>query len=210
MATGSDRMLKTLVNQRTIQNICVYCGSGVGAAPEYAEAARKLGRAMAEEGIGLVYGGASVGLMGEIARSVLDAGGRVIGIRPPNLPPHEIPLENIQELIEVNSLHERKMLMFERADAFVALPGGVGTLEELVEQITWVQLGHHDKPVVIANLENYWQPLLALFAQMRALHFISPTLDISVSVADRVEDIIPLIRNRIREDGQDLTAASVA
>ena len=143
--------------------------------------------------MGLVYGGASVGMMGEIARSVIDAGGRVTGIIPANLPSHEVPLGDVQELIHVETFHERKMLMFERSDAFVALPGGVGTLEELVEQITWVQLNHHTKPVVIANIENYWQPLLTLFDQMRALKFIPPALDVTYYVADRAEDIVPLI-----------------
>ncbi len=197
------------MKQGIIKNICVYCGSSLGANPVYAQAARTLGRAMAEDGIGLIYGGASVGLMGEIARSVLDAGGRVTGIRPPNLPINEIALDNVQELIYVRTLHERKMLMFERADAFVALPGGVGTLEELVEQITWVQLGHHGKPVVIANIQNYWAPLLTLFDQMRALNFISPALDITYHVADRVEDIIPLLRSKA-VDGKATSWAAAA
>jgi uncharacterized protein (TIGR00730 family) len=153
-----------------------------------------LGRSMAEQGIGLVYGGASVGLMGEIARAALDAGGQVTGIRPPNLPAHEVPLADVQEFIEVRTLHERKMLMFERADAFVALPGGVGTLEELVEQITWGQLGHHSKPVLIANIDDYWNPLLRLFEQMRELGFISSSLNVNFHVADRVEDIIPMLQ----------------
>lgn len=153
-----------------------------------------LGRSMAEQGIGLVYGGASVGLMGDIARAALDAGGQVTGIRPPNLPAHEVPLADVQEFIEVRTLHERKMLMFERADAFVALPGGVGTLEELVEQITWAQLGHHSKPVLIANIDDYWNPLLRLFEQMRELGFISSSLNVNFHVADRVEDIIPMLQ----------------
>jgi len=182
------------MRQNTIKNICVYCGSGEGARPVYAEAARLLGRSMAEQGIGLVYGGASVGLMGEIAKSVLKAGGQVTGIRPSNLPVHEVPLADVQEFIEVPTLHERKMLMFERSDAFVALPGGVGTLEELVEQITWVQLGHHKKPVLIANIDDYWSPLLALFGQMRELGFISSSMDIHYHVANQVEDIIPMLQ----------------
>jgi uncharacterized protein (TIGR00730 family) len=182
------------MRQNTIKNICVYCGSGRGAKPVYAQAARTLGQSMAEQGIGLVYGGASVGLMGEIAKAALKAGGQVTGIRPSNLPAHEVPLANVQEFIEVPTLHERKMLMFERADAFVALPGGVGTLEELVEQITWAQLGHHNKPVLVANIDNYWAPLLQLFDQMRELEFISATLNINLHVADRVEDIIPMLQ----------------
>lgn len=183
------------MHQTSIKNICVYCGAGNGSHPGYAEAARYLGREMARNDIGLVYGGASVGLMGEIAKAVLEAGGHVTGIIPSNLPVHEIPLSDVQEIIHVKTFHERKMLMFERSDAFVALPGGVGTLEELVEQITWVQLAHHTKPIVIANIEGYWQPLLALFNQMRKLKFISPSLEVTYHVADRAEDIIPLIQD---------------
>jgi uncharacterized protein (TIGR00730 family) len=182
------------MKRSTIKNICVYCGAGVGTRPVYAEAAKSLGRLMAKEGIGLVYGGASVGLMGEIAREVLKEGGRVVGIVPANMPAHEPPMQGMTEKINVQSLHERKMIMFERADAFVALPGGVGTLEELVEQITWVQLGHHNKPVIIANIEDYWRPLLNLFEQMRSLKFISPSMDVKYGVAERIEDIIPMLR----------------
>jgi uncharacterized protein (TIGR00730 family) len=182
------------MTRSTIKNICVYCGAGVGTRPVYAEAAKSLGRLMAREGIGLVYGGASVGLMGEIAREVLKEGGRVVGIVPANMPAHEPPMQGMTEKINVQSLHERKMIMFERADAFVALPGGVGTLEELVEQITWVQLGHHHKPVIIANIEDYWRPLLDLFEQMRSLKFISPSMDVRYGVAERIEDIIPMLR----------------
>ncbi|NJM36290.1 MAG: TIGR00730 family Rossman fold protein [Rhodomicrobium sp.] len=186
------------MKDNAIKNICVYCGSGVGASPIYAEAARQLGQAMAREGIGLVYGGAGVGLMGEIARSVMAAGGNVTGIRPPDLPINEPPFNDISELIEVKNLHERKMLMFERSDAFVALPGGVGTLEELVEQITWAQLGHHAKPILMADIDGYWTPLLDLFAQMRRLKFISPALDISYLVTGEVEEIIPMLREAAR------------
>jgi uncharacterized protein (TIGR00730 family) len=192
---GSNRgVLDNRMRQNTIKNICVYCGAGRGVKPIYAEAAKMLGRSMAEQGIGLVYGGASVGLMGEIARAALASGGHVTGIVPPNLPPHEVPLADVQELIDVRSLHERKMLMFERSDAFVALPGGVGTLEELVEQMTWVQLGHHRKPVLIANIDDYWDPLLRLFEQMRERGFISASMDVNLHVANRVEDIIPMLQ----------------
>jgi uncharacterized protein (TIGR00730 family) len=186
------------MRHNTIRTICVYCGSGVGAHPVYAEAARQLGQTMAREGIGLVYGGAGVGLMGEIARAAMEAGGKVTGIRPPDLPVNEPPFNDVSELIEVKNLHERKMLMFERSDAFVALPGGVGTLEELVEQITWAQLGHHAKPVLIADIDGYWTPLLDLFAQMRRLKFISASLDISYLVTGDVERIVPMLRGAAR------------
>ncbi|HEY7647031.1 MAG TPA: TIGR00730 family Rossman fold protein [Hyphomicrobiales bacterium] len=196
------------MKRSTIKNICVYCGAGVGASPVYAEAAKSLGRLMANEGIGLVYGGASVGLMGEIAREVLKEGGRVVGIVPANMPAHEPPMQGMTEKINVQSLHERKMIMFERADAFVALPGGVGTLEELVEQITWVQLGHHHKPVIIANIEDYWRPLLNLFEQMRSLKFISPSMDVKYGVAERIEDIIPMLRANSRAASEPLPIAA--
>ncbi len=196
------------MKHESMKNICVYCGANPGANPVYVKAARTLGRAIADAGMGLVYGGASVGMMGEIARSVIDAGGRVTGIIPANLPPHEVPLSDVHELIHVDTFHKRKMLMFERSDAFVALPGGVGTLEELVEQITWVQLAHHTKPVVIANIEEYWQPLLTLFDQMRALKFIPPALDVTYYVADRAEDIIPLLQGLAGEVPERTAEAS--
>ncbi len=127
----------------TIQNICVYCGSGPGLNPAYAAAARDFGRILAERRIGLVYGGGSLGLMGEIAHSVLRHGGYVTGIIPGFLSEREHMLVEAQELIVVDDMHQRKQLMFAKSDAFVALPGGLGTLEEFVEQLTWSQLGRH-------------------------------------------------------------------
>src|ERR1700684_3223132 len=126
-----------------IQNICVYCGSNLGADPRFTEAADSLGAAMATAGVGLVFGGGEDGLMGRLAHAVIDNGGRVTGIIPAFLIKRELTLREAQELIVVEDMHQRKQLMFERADAFIALPGGVGTLEELVEQLTWVQLGRH-------------------------------------------------------------------
>jgi uncharacterized protein (TIGR00730 family) len=173
--------------------ICVYCGASSGTSSAYTKAARALGRAMAKESINLVYGGASVGLMGEIARSVLTHGGYVTGIHPPGLPTNETPLDDVQEFIHVDSLHERKMMMFERSDAFVALPGGVGTLEELVEQITWSQLGMHSKPVVVANVNGYWSPLLDLFDHMKNANFIADHLQLKFHAVSDVKAIIPLV-----------------
>src|SRR5918998_2085472 len=126
-----------------IKSICVYCGSGFGDEPVFAENAAALGRAMAEQGISLVYGGGNVGLMGTVAKSVLDHGGYVTGIIPDFLKAREKLLDDVQETIIVADMHTRKRLMFEKADAFVAMPGGIGTLEELVEQMTWAQLGRH-------------------------------------------------------------------
>ena len=176
-----------------IKNICVYCGSSAGVEPALMEAASHLGRAMAEAGIGLVYGGGNNGLMGATARSVLDAGGRVTGIIPDFLQRRENMLDGAQEMITVEDMHTRKRLMFERSDAFVALPGGVGTLEELVEQMTWVQLERHTKPVLIANIEGFWKPLLSLFTHMRDFGFVKPEMEINYLVAEKAEDILPMI-----------------
>jgi uncharacterized protein (TIGR00730 family) len=177
----------------TIQNICVYCGSGAGRNPVYAAAARAFGRILAESRIGLVYGGGSLGLMGETARSVLRHGGHVTGVIPGFLSEREHMLIEAQELIVVDDMHQRKQLMFAKSDAFVALPGGLGTLEEFVEQLTWTQLGRHAKPIVLANVEGFWNPLLTLFDAMKAELFIRPGLELKLIVVDSVEEIIPAI-----------------
>jgi uncharacterized protein (TIGR00730 family) len=177
-----------------IKTVCVYCGSGPGTNPHFVEAAIALGKAFAENGIRLVYGGGSIGLMGAIATSVLDHGGSVTGIIPDFLTARENALTRVQEMIVTPDMHERKRLMFERSDAFVALPGGIGTLEELVEQMTWQQLGRHSKPVLLANIANFWEPLLALLAHMRATEFIRSGLAVSILKAERVEDILPRLR----------------
>jgi uncharacterized protein (TIGR00730 family) len=158
------------------------------------EAAIALGKTLAQNGVGLVYGGGSLGLMGAVAKSALDHGGSVIGIIPDFLKTREHAMARVQELIVTPDMHERKRLMFERSDAFVALPGGVGTLEELVEQLTWKQLGRHTKPVLLANIDGFWEPLLALFAHMRATEFIRPSLSVDILKAERVEDILPRLR----------------
>jgi uncharacterized protein (TIGR00730 family) len=176
-----------------IRKICVYCGSSVGADPAFATAARDFGRILAASGVGLVYGGGSLGLMGAVADSVLEAGGHVTGIIPRFLQKQEHMLASVQDLVVVEDMHERKRLMFEKADAFVALPGGIGTLEELVEQLTWVQLQRHDKPVLIADIAGFWAPLLALLDHMREQGFIRPQLEARYLVRDRVEDILPTL-----------------
>jgi uncharacterized protein (TIGR00730 family) len=182
-----------------LASICVYCGSGSGAKPAYQEAARVLGKAMAQAGIRLVYGGGSVGLMGTVARAVLDAGGSVTGIIPRFLMNREGLISNLTQVIVTENMHERKMRMFELADAFAALPGGVGTLEELVEQMTWAQLGQHQKPVLIANIGQFWSPLIALFDQMRREDFIRRDLDVSCIIADKAEDIVPKLKKAMAE-----------
>jgi uncharacterized protein (TIGR00730 family) len=183
----------TLSRTEVRRHVCVFCGSGPGRNPAYVAAARTFGTALATAGLGLVYGGGSLGLMGEVARSVLAAGGRVTGIIPAFLSEKERMLKEVDELIVTADMHERKRLMFERSDAFVALPGGIGTLEELVEQMTWAQLGQHDKPVVIANVENFWAPLKRLLDHMREEAFIRPGLEVRVSIVETAEAIVPFL-----------------
>jgi uncharacterized protein (TIGR00730 family) len=179
---------------RQIRSICVYCGSSPGINPAYAEAARSLGRALAENGVGLVYGGGGLGLMGEIARSVLEHGGRVTGIIPEFLSEKERMLLDATELNVVKDMHERKRLMFDKADAFVALPGGIGTLEELVEQLTWAQLGRHNKPIVLVDIEGFWSPLVELLAHLRGEGFIRQDMDVRLRTVDRAEDVLDAVR----------------
>ncbi len=184
--------IKPIMNK--IKTVCVYCGSGPGTNPRFVEAATALGKIFAENSVSLVYGGGSNGLMGAIAKSTLDHGGNVIGIIPDFLIARENALARVQELIVTPDMHERKRLMFERSDAFVALPGGIGTLEELVEQLTWKQLGRHAKPILLADIDGFWEPLFALFAHMRATEFIRPNLAVDILKAERVEDILPQLR----------------
>jgi uncharacterized protein (TIGR00730 family) len=178
-----------------IGKICVYCGSGPGTDPAFLAAARAFGEILAKNGIGLVYGGGAIGIMGAIARSVHEHGGEVTGIIPKFLMSREQALHGTHELIVTRDMHERKQKMFEMADAFVAMPGGVGTLEELVEQITWVQLGRHRKPVLLANIKDFWRPLCALFDHMKKLEFIRGDLNFDLLVADTVGDILPMLQN---------------
>lgn len=186
---------KDRMNQ--IKTVCVYCGSGPGNNPRFVEAAIALGKSFAENNVRLVYGGGSIGLMGAVAKSTLEHGGLVTGIIPEFLRARENALTSVQEMVVTPDMHERKRLMFERSDAFVALPGGVGTLEELVEQLTWQQLGRHHKPILLANIDNFWEPLLSLLNHMRATSFIRPTLDVNVLMADRVDDILPRLRSAV-------------
>lgn len=154
--------------------LCVFCGSSFGARPEYLDAARALGRAAAERGIGIVYGGARVGLMGAVADAALEAGGTVIGVIPHALVAREVAHEGLTALHVVDSMHERKARMAALADAFVALPGGVGTLEELFEIWTWAHLGVHAKPCAVLDVAGFWGPLLAALDGMVAEGFVRP------------------------------------
>ncbi len=176
--------------------LCVYCGSGPGRNPAYMQAADDLGVAMAKADIGLVYGGGSMGLMGQVARGVLSVGGHVTGIIPEFLVAKERMLEGVSELIVTSTMHERKTMMFEKATGFVALPGGVGTLEELAEITTWAQLGQHAKPLIVCNIENYWDPLLALLDHMRAESFIRAGMEVLVEEAKTAADVVPIYQHR--------------
>lgn len=184
----------------------MYCGSGPGNDPAFVESAVALGGAMARAGIALVYGGGNVGLMGTIARAVLDGGGHVTGIIPEFLKARELMIADAQELIVVPDMHTRKRLMYERADAFVALPGGIGTLEELIEQMTWAQLGQHRKPILLANVGGFWRPLLSLLAHMRQSGFIREGLDVHYLVADEIEDVVPMLQQASRRTRPDVAA----
>jgi uncharacterized protein (TIGR00730 family) len=181
-----------------INAVCVYCGSSTGADPAFAAAAKALGTSLAQNGVRLVYGGGSVGMMGTLARAVLEHGGKVTGIIPEFLTGKERPKPLTDDMIVTRDMHERKRKMFEHADAFVALPGGVGTLEELVEQLTWVQVGQHKKPVLLANINGFWEPFHALIGHMDQLGFIYSGLNSDLLMADRVEDILPKLREAAR------------
>ena len=177
----------------TIKSICVYCASGPGNNPAFMEAAKKIGRILGENGIRLVYGGGSVGLMGALAESVLDHGGAVTGVIPDFLVNREHMLLRVQERVITRDMHERKWVMFERADAFVALPGGIGTLEELVEQLTWAQLGRHNKPIVLFNSHGFWAPFMALLDHLRREAFIRPGMDVRFTAADSAEAVLEAV-----------------
>lgn len=176
-----------------LSNVCVYCGSSPGDNPDYARDAAALGAALAEAGIGLVYGGGSVGLMGTVADAALAGGGHVTGIIPRFLADREIMHKQVQDLVVTADMHERKRLMFERADAFIALPGGIGTLEELVEMLTWAQLGRHTKPVMIANFNGYWDHLSALMQHMRAEGFLPGGQGADFLEARSVDEVVPIL-----------------
>jgi uncharacterized protein (TIGR00730 family) len=154
--------------------VCVFCGSSRGARPLYSEAARAVGAAIAANGLGLVYGGGRVGLMGEVADAVLAAGGPVIGVIPEPLALKEVAHTGVTELVVVPGMHERKALMASRSTAFLALPGGIGTFEEFFEILTWAALGLHNKPIGLLNIDGYYDPLLGLLAHAVAERFVRP------------------------------------
>ncbi|HEY6622782.1 MAG TPA: TIGR00730 family Rossman fold protein [Acidimicrobiales bacterium] len=178
-----------------LSSICVYCGSSIGAHPAFAEVARNLGTILARNQITLVYGGGAVGLMGVVADAALAAGGDVVGVIPRDLFRREVPHQGLTELIEVGSMHDRKQKMFELADAFVALPGGLGTLEELTEIATWSQLGLHHKPIATLDVEGYWSHYHALLHEAVGSGFMKAAHLALVVEVGEVSDLLPALRS---------------
>ncbi len=176
-----------------LKALCVYCGSQIGADPRFREAAADLGRALGRRGITLVYGGGSVGLMGVVADAALAAGGRVVGVIPEFMCTVELAHPRLTEQVVVASMHERKRAMFERSDGFLALPGGFGTLDELLEMITWRQLGRHARPIVLLNVAGFFDGLLAHFERSIAAGFVRPELRALYAVAATVEEALALL-----------------
>jgi uncharacterized protein (TIGR00730 family) len=178
-----------------LSSICVYCGSSTGADPAFAEAAHRLGTTLAQHHITLIYGGGAVGLMGVLADAALTAGGEVQGVIPRNLFRRDVPHQGLTELIEVDSMHERKQKMFELADAFVALPGGMGTLEELTEMATWAQLGLHHKPIATLDVKGYWHNYHALRRAAVGFEFMRPEHLALIVEVDEVNDLLAALRS---------------
>ena len=198
-----------------IRSICVYCGSRPGHDPSHIAAGRALGKFIAENGLRLVYGGGTKGIMGAVADGVLSNGGQVTGIIPEFLVDMEATrqsLGQLSELVVTEDMHQRKHTMFERSDAFVALPGGIGTLEEIVEIMTWAQLGRHEKPMVFANINGFWNPMMELLDHMREQGFVHTGHRVQPMLIDKVEEIVPAIIARGSKlsgdwDGEDSVIA---
>ena len=176
-----------------LKSLCCYCGSSNSVDPDHFAAAAALGHAAARRGVTIVYGAGGVGLMGALANGALAEGGKVVGVIPELIEAWEVGHKEITEYLVVDTMHVRKTIMFERADAFCALPGGIGTLEEAFEAVTWRQLGIHDKPIVLFNHKGFWDPLLGLFDHLVSEKFLSPPLERLFAVADSVEEVFALI-----------------
>ena len=177
-----------------LKSVCVYCGSSPGARPSYVEAARGFGRLLAAEGLTLVYGGGNVGLMGAVADAALEAGGEVIGVIPERLASFEVAHKGLTTLHRVESMHQRKMKMAELSDAFVALPGGAGTIEEIFEVFTWTQLGFHSKPCALLDVDHYYAPLFVFLEHMAGQRFIRREHLASLMRAEDPRDLLARFR----------------
>lgn len=178
----------------SLTSLCVFCGSSPGTDPAHMAAGREMGQMMAENGVRLVYGAGSTGVMGAVARGCLEAGGEVIGIIPQHLVDMEVAMKGLNDLIVVPDMHTRKKMMFDRADAFCALPGGFGTLDETFEILTWRQLGLHDKPIILCSIKDYWTPFLQIAESMRAEGFIRPANMNLFRVVRTVAEVLPVAR----------------
>ena len=199
MLTGAAaaNRTKSALRHMKIRNVCVYCGSLAGSDPRFASAAEQFGEIIAASGLRLVYGGGGIGLMGVLARAVLRQGGEVLGVIPDFLRDRGKALSEASEIILTEDMHDRKRVMFDRADAFAALPGGTGTLEETIEMITWVQIGRHQKPIVLANIHRFWDPLVNLLEHMAAAGFLHASANGGAlyQVANDVGSILPALQN---------------
>ena len=189
----------------SIGSVCVYCASSDAADPAYMEAAAAFGKALAEAGLRLVYGGGNIGLMGACARAAHDAGAKVLGVMPDFLRQRENLYGDVETVI-VSSMHERKMVMFEQSDAFVVLPGGVGTLEEAIEMMSWRRLEVHRKPIVFYSPEGFWEPLFALFQHTIDQRLTPAAFRETWRSVERVEDILPAVHDLAAHDGPVLEA----
>ncbi|CAG0974922.1 MAG: TIGR00730 family Rossman fold protein [Rhizobiaceae bacterium] len=188
----------------TIRSVCVYCGSSPGRGQRYLEAGQILGRSIAQAGLRLIYGGGTKGIMGAVADGAMRGGGKVTGIIPRFLITKEATesaLDRLDQLIVTQNMHERKHRMFEESDAFVALPGGIGTVEEIIEIMTWAQLGHHRKPIVFANVDGFWNPMLDLLDHMRSEGFIHTSHLVKPIVVAEAEQVVPTILIEAAADG---------
>lgn len=181
------------VSPAPIKNVCVYCGSRMGSKPSYEALANDLGRRIADCGMGLVYGAGSIGLMGVVARAARNAGAPVVGIIPEHLDAVEITQEGLTELHVTQNMHDRKKMMFDRSDAFIVLPGGLGTLDETFEIMTWAQLSLHKKPIILINHEGYWTPFVELVKNVVEAGFASAENADLVTVVDTAEEAMTLL-----------------
>ncbi len=181
---------------KRIQSLCVFCGSRSGADPVFGEAAEQLGRLLAQRGVRLIYGGGSIGLMGIVMRAVLENGGEVCGVIPEFLTRREVGNPDLTEVVVVDSMHERKRRMFELADGFAVLPGGIGTLDEAIEIITWQQLGLHSKPIAVLSVAEYWKVFESLIEQMIAQGFADAAIRDLFAVAGDVESLLATLEER--------------
>lgn len=204
----NERQFKKMgVKQRDIQTVCVYCGSATGDDDAYLKAARALGKTLAEADIRLIYGGGGIGLMGATALAAHEAGGKVVGIMPNFLKSREILYENVENRI-VTTMHERKMMMFEEADAFVVLPGGIGTLEEVIELLSWRRLDLHKKPIIFVNTNGFWETLFEMIRHSVKTGFTPANFQYSYLSVDTIEEVLPAI-NEMRAFDMRLDSRNV-